>query len=228
MKKILFTLFGILSAGLLIAQDTKTVRLADFEEIVVYGQFTIDIKQSDDAFAHITIGYDDVDYEKISFSYSGNKLAIKYPMAVIKDRDLNITIYCPKITKVEARSGAQIRVNKGFVLTDDIITLHGFAGGKIKAIVNTPQLIVNVNQGGSVSVTGDATLMQAKIKTGGTIGAVNLNAKKVEADVNLGGEIICFAEEILIANVTAGGTISYAGNPKVTQTIKLGGTIEKL
>jgi hypothetical protein len=228
MKNILF--FIALYSFTTIAQETKKVSLAEFDEIVVYGQFTIDIKQSksNESWANITIGYDDVDYDKISFNYTGKKLAIKYPMSVIKDRDLNITIYCPDISKVEARSGCQIRVDKSFVLSSEIVTLHAFAGGKIQAVVNTPQLFVTVNQGGSVSVTGTATLMEAAIKTGGTIGAVNLDSKKVNAQINLGGEIICFAEEILNANVTGGGTISYVGNPKVSQTIKLGGTVEKL
>ena len=57
---------------------------------------------------------------------------------------------------------------------------------------------------------------------------MSLVAKKVDAQINLGGEIICYAEEILKASVSGGGTISYTGPAEVTESIKLGGTIEKM
>lgn len=228
MKIVFFAFTLLIFIPAFTAQETQTVKLGDFEEIVVYGRFTIDIKYGENPIANVIIGHDEVNFDKIQFSYTGKKLSIKYPNSVINDKDLNIVIYCPKLTKVEARSGSQIRVDKNFPLKENKVTLHGFAGGKIQATVNTPWLLVVVNQGGSVSVTGEATLMDASIKTGGTIGAVNLNAKKVDAQINLGGEIICFAEEILNASVTGGGTISYKGNPQLKETIKLGGTIEKL
>lgn len=209
-------------------QETKTIRLADFTEIAVYGQFTVDVKYSEEPFANMTIGYDDVDPEKVQFNYSGKKLTIKYIASVISDKDLNITIYAPNIHRVDARSGAQIRVDKSFVLTNSTVVLSSASGGKIQATVDTPWLEATVSQGGSVSVQGNAALFEAKVKTGGTIGSVNLNAKKVEAQINLGGEIICYAEEILKASVSGGGTISYKGPAEVTESIKLGGTIEKM
>lgn len=210
------------------AQETKTIRLADFTEISVYGRFTVDIKYGEEPFANMTIGYDDVDPDKVQFNYSGKKLTIKYIASVISDKDLNITIYAPNIHKVDARSGAQIRVEKSFILNNSTVTLSSASGGKIQATVDTPWLEATVSQGGSVSVQGSATLFEAKVKTGGTIGSVNLNAKKVEAQINLGGEIICYAEEILKASVSGGGTISYTGPAEVTESIKLGGTIEKM
>lgn len=209
-------------------QTTETIRLADFTEISVFGRFTVDIKYSEEPFANLTVGYDDVDADKVQFNYSGKKLTIKYIASVINDKDLNITIYTPNIHKVDARSGAQIRVDKSFVLKNSTVVLSSASGGKIKATVDTPWLEATVSQGGSVSVTGSATLFEAKVKTGGTIGAVNLDAKKVEAQISLGGEIMCYAEEILKASVSGGGTISYTGPAEVKESIKLGGTIEKL
>jgi hypothetical protein len=225
-----FTLF-ILSLILpitLFGQETKTIRLADFTEIAVFGRFTVDVKYGEEPFANMTIGYDDVDPEKVQFNYSGEKLTIKYIASVISDKDLNITIYTPKIHRVDARSGAEIRVDKSFVLTNSTVVLSSASGGKIQATVDTPWLEASVSQGGSVSVQGNATLFEAKVKTGGTIGSVNLHAKKVEAEVQLGGEIICYAEEILKASVSGGGTISYTGPAEVSESIKLGGNIEKM
>jgi hypothetical protein len=210
------------------SQETKTIRLADFTEISVYGRFTVDIKYGEEPFANMTIGYDDVDPEKVQFNYSGKKLTIKYVASVISDKDLNITIYAPNIHKVDARSGSQIRVDKSFILKNSTVVLSSASGGKIQATVDTPRLEASVSQGGSVSVKGNATFLSAKVKTGGTIGSVNLKAKEVEAQINLGGEIICYAEEKLKATVSGGGTISYTGPAKVTESIKLGGTIEKM
>jgi hypothetical protein len=228
MKYTLFILFSFLTQFIVSSQETKTMRLADFTEISVYGRFTVDIKYGEEPFANMTIGYDDVDPDKVQFNYSGKKLTIKYIASVISDKDLNITIYAPNIHKVDARSGAQIRVDKSFILTNSTVTLTSASGGKIQATVETPWLTAAVSQGGSVSVQGNATLFDAKVKTGGTIGSVSLVAKKVDAQINLGGEIICYAEEILKASVSGGGTISYTGPAEVTESIKLGGTIEKM
>jgi hypothetical protein len=228
MKYTLFILFSFLTQFIVSSQETKTIRLADFTEISVYGRFTVDIKYGEEPFANMTIGFDDVDPDKVQFNYSGKKLTIKYIASVISDKDLNITIYAPKLNKIDARSGAEIRVDKSFVLNNSTITLSSASGGKIQATVDTPWLEATVSQGGSVSVQGSATLFEAKVKTGGTIASVNLIAKKVEAQINLGGEIICFAEEILKASVSGGGTISYMGPAVVSESIKLGGTIEKM
>jgi len=210
------------------SQETTTIRLADFTEITVFGRFTVDIKYGEEPFANMTIGYDEVDAEKVQFNYSGSNLTIKYIASVISDKDLNITIYAPDIHKINARSGAEIRVDKSFILTNSTVILSSASGGKIQATVDTPWLEASVSQGGSVSVQGKTAFFEAKVKTGGTIGSVNLMAKKVEAQVNLGGEIICYAEEILKAKISGGGTISYTGPAKVSESIKLGGKIEKM
>lgn len=228
MKYTLFILLSFLTPFIVSSQETKTIRLADFTEISVYGRFTVDIKYGEEPFANMTIGYDDVNPDKVQFNYSGKKLTIKYIASVISDKDLNITIYAPTIHKVDARSGAQIRVDKSFILSNSTISLSSASGGKIKASVDTHWLEATVSQGGSVSVQGNANLFDAKVKTGGTIGSVSLVAKKVDAQINLGGEIICYAEEILKASVSGGGTISYTGPAEVTESIKLGGTIEKM
>lgn len=228
MKHFTLILLSVILQLSVSAQETKTVRLADFTELAVYGRFSVDVKYGEEPFANMIIGFDDVDPEKIQFNYSGKKLTIKYIASVISDKDLHITIYAPVINKVEARSGAEIRVNKSFVLSNSTVVLSSASGGKIQAVVDTPWLEATVSQGGSISVQGDAVMFEAKVRTGGTIGSVNLKAKKVEAQINLGGEIICYAEEILKASVSGGGTISYTGPAEVTESIKLGGTIEKM
>lgn len=228
MRYTLFILFSFLTQFIVSSQETKTIRLADFTEISVFGRFTVDIKYGEEPFANMIIGFDDVDPDKVQFNYSGKKLTIKYIASVISDKDLNIVIFVPNLFKINARSGAQIRVDKSFVLNNSTVTLTSASGGKIQASVETPWLTAAVSQGGSISIQGSAIQFDATVKTGGTIGSVSLVAKKVDAQINLGGEIICYAEEILKARVSGGGTISYLGPAEVTESIKFGGTIEKM
>lgn len=227
MKYLLFFL-TFFSSIAFFAQQTAEQKLADFDELIVQGRFTVDIKYSDEMKAVATVHGDEVDLDNLSYTYTNKTLKIKYSGSLLDDVDLNITIYANNLIYIEAKQGSEIRVDKAFDFKNKPISLKSDAGGKISVKFNVPAVTAEITKGGSIRMTGETEQLNATVKTGGTIGAANLKASNVTAKVSFGGEIICNAGKELDAQVTSGGTINYKGKPKLKEKIRLGGTIEAL
>lgn len=210
------------------AQKTTEQKLADFDELIVQGRFTVDIKYSDEMKAVAAVHSEEVDLDNLTYTYTKKTLKIKYSGSLLDDVDLNITIYANSILYLEAKQGAEIRVNDDFDFKNNPISLKSDAGGKILVEVSVPAVTAEITKGGSIRLSGRTELLDATVKTGGTIGAVNLEASNVNAKVSFGGEIICNASKSLDAQITSGGTINYKGEPTVKEKVRLGGTIEAL
>lgn len=210
------------------SQKTAEQNLADFDKLTVQGRFTVDFKYSDEMKAVAVVHGDEVDLSSLSYTYVENTLKIKYSGSLLEDVDLNITIYANNLLSLEAKQGAEIRVDDDFDFKGNPISLKSDAGGKILIKLDVPAITAEITKGGSIRMTGKTKQLNATVKTGGTIGAVNLKASNITAKISFGGEIICNAAKLLDAQVTSGGTISYKGKPKVIEKIRLGGTIEQL
>lgn len=227
MKYLLLLLISIHSLAIF-SQQTAEQKLAEFDELIVQGRFTVDIKYSDEMKAVAVAHSKEVDLDNLSYSYTNKELKIKYSGSLLDDVDLNITIYTNSFLYLEAKQGSEIRVDKTFDFKNNPISLKSDAGGKISIELSVPAVTAEITKGGSIRLTGRTELLDATVKTGGTIGASHLEATNVNAKVSFGGEIICHAEKVLDAQVTSGGTISYKGKPNVKEKIRLGGTIEAL
>lgn len=226
--KYLILLFTLLNSLSHLAQQTAEQKLADFDELIIQGRFTVDIKYSDEMKAVAAVHSEEVDLDNLTYTYTNKTLRIKYSGSLLDDVDLNITIYANNILYLEAKQGAEIRVKDDFDFKNNPISLKSDAGGKILVKVSVPAVTAEITKGGSIRLSGRTELLDATVKTGGTIGAVNLKANNVNAKVSFGGEIICSASKSLDAQITSGGTISYKGEPTVKEKIRLGGTIEAL
>jgi hypothetical protein len=211
-----------------LAQETAEQKLSEFDELVIQGRFTVDIKYSSEMKAVAVVHSDEVDLDNLSYTYTNKELKIKYSGSLLDDVDLNITLYINNILYLEAKQGTEIRVDKEFDFKNNAISLKSDAGGKISVKLDVPSVIAEITKGGSIKLSGKTEQLNATVRTGGTIGAANLKANSVTAKVSFGGEIICNVDEILDAQVTSGGTINYKGEPKITEKVRLGGTIEAL
>jgi len=221
-----FILFLLPCIGL--GQETYSKNLTEFSEVVVVGQFTVDIIQSHQYAATVSLNDPNLDKNNVQFNFQGDRLTIKYLGASLKPTDIHFEISVPELHHIEVRNGAEVRVSMDFKFPS-LIELKAMSGGKMLIEkTESPWVKATISQGGSIRILGTTSFAEFNVTTGGTIAAAQLHAEKVNASVSLGGEIICFANEMLNAEVKSGGTISYRGNAKVNEKIILGGTIEKL
>lgn len=229
MKKFIAFIVFTFFLTTLFGQKSATQDLVKFNNLVIIGNFKVDILPSKENIAIVESGSEEVDIEKLLFTYSGETLTIKYTGSFVKDIDLHLALhYDGQISSIVARRGVEItQLNAGKF--EDEVKYRVETGGKIliKEVI-AEKINASISKGGSIRLVGKTNNLEATVKAGGTIATANLRSTNVIATVSLGGEIICLAEETLSAKVTSGGTISYTGKPKVEQTIKLGGTIEQL
>lgn len=224
---IVFTSFFLINSAL--SQDITAYELSTFEELIVIGNFTVEIVQSDKKEAIVKEHSEEVDLNNLSFSYTKSTLTIKYSGSFVESIDIHLVLYYPAaLPRIEARRGAEIRVNQAGSF-DSSVSYKADSGSKLLIEnISAPLVKAEITKGGSIRLTGKTEIFEPTVKTGGTIGAARLNSKEVNASITFGGEIICAPDKLINAKVTSGGTISYSGNPKVTQKITLGGTIEKI
>lgn len=220
----IFTLFPSV-----FGQETTAYELANFDQLIVIGNFPVEVITSDRKEAIVDKKDSKANLDNLSFSYSQKVLTIKYTGSFVEGIGISLKLYHPGlISLVEARRGAQIKINDAGTFYSTV-SYKADSGGKLTIDnVEAPLVKAQVTKGGSISINGETPIFEPIIKTGGTIAAARLKAKEVNAYITFGGEIICAPKKLLNANVTSGGTINYTGNPKVTEKITLGGTIEKI
>lgn len=229
MKNIFLMITSLFFIHTAIGKETTAYELSNFESLVVIGNFPVEVVQSDRKEAIVNKHSDKVDLNNLSFSYTNKVLTIKYSGSFVETVDLHIIIYTPSpIANVEARRGAEIRINEAGDFESSVSYKVDSGSKMLIENINAPTVKAEITKGGSIRITGKTELFEPTVKTGGTIAAVRLKSKEVIANITFGGEIICGPTKILNAKVTSGGTINYTGNPDITQKITLGGTIEKI
>lgn len=229
MKTLLIALSLLILFPVAFSQEKSVFELSNFEQIIVIGNFPVEIVHSDRKEAIVERKGSKANLDNLSFSYSQKILTIKYSGSFVEEIGIGLTLYHPGlIHSVEARRGAQIVV-KDAGTHSETASYKADSGGKLDINnVYAPLVKAEVTKGGSIIINGETPIFEPTIKTGGTIASVRLKSEEVTANITFGGEIICAPIKTLKANVTSGGTISYTGRPKVVEKIKLGGTIERI
>lgn len=211
------------------AKDVFEKKIDGFTSVFVRGRFTVELIQGDEFSVKYFIDDADVDTSNINFSLENNELTIHYKGGIANHVGLHFEITMPHIVAIHCKNGAELKMNNAFTMNTDVLKLTARNGGKMIARFDeVAELEAKISQGGAIRVHGKTEKATYEVYTGGSIAGINNLANHVFAKVNLGGEIICTANKTLEAHVTSGGTISYQGDAKVEERIRLGGNVEKL
>lgn len=216
-----FTLLSIFSFG-------QSKKLKSFSEIKVSGILQVSIFYSDSNYFELNMPNSEFDISDIGIKYDGDELQIKHLSSLLKKEEVKLKVYCNKLTKIEAIHGAEISVKQREITESKKLNLTVFTGGKLNIDTNSDWIEASIKQGGSIKITGKTNHLKAEVITGGLIATSFLEAQNVDADIKMGGEIICYALDFLDAKIVSGGEINYKGNPKLKETIKMGGKINKV
>lgn len=229
MLKKVFLLISILLTGVgLMAQDSFELPVEEaFNRVTLLGNYEVILKKGEAGKVEVFNSDDDLDDDRILAEVKEKELKVRIKMDTYSERDLKIVITYVDLIDVTAKFGCVVRIPD--TLERKQMELNVESGGKIDATVNVNRLEASIATGGSIHVDGNAEVAAYNVKAGGTIGAANLNATKVEADISMGGEIICLADEVLRVKILSGGEVSYIGDPETfEQKVTFGGTITRI
>jgi hypothetical protein len=202
--------------------------LPDYSELVVQGRISVILQEGTEFTEETKSSLSNEELEKLSFTKKGNQMIIKYSGVNFKELDITITLTIPTLEVIESKQGARISMDSKMRIKAPKISLSVFAGGIITGKFDVEAADVRIDQGGDMFLVGTAKQFICNVTTGGSIDAINFIASNCVAKVKMGGNITVQTKETLNATVFSGGTIRYKGNGVVTETIKLGGTIQKM
>lgn len=226
-RSLLFTLL-VFSTTLVFGLDNQKKTLPSYRELVVQGRISVILQEGTDYSADIKSSLGEEDLNKLSFTSRGNEMTIKYIGVNFKELDITITLTVPTLESIESNQGARVSLMSNMRIKAPKISLSAFAGGFISGKFDVESADVRVDQGGTINLVGTAKMFMCTVTTGGEIDGASFIASNCVAKVKMGGNITVHTKETLNATVFSGGTIRYKGNGVVTETIKLGGTIQKI
>lgn len=227
MGRFLFLILFSCTFSLLFGMENQKKNLPSFKYLEVQGRISVILQEGTDYSAEIKSSLSEEDLNKLSFTSKGQSMIIKYIGVNFKELDITITLTLPTVESIESNQGAHVSLSNMRIKSPKI-TLSAFAGGYISGKYDVELADVRVDQGGTISMVGTAKMFTCTVTTGGEIDAVNFIASNCVAKIKMGGNITVHTRETLNATVFSGGTIRYKGSGIITETIKLGGTIQKL
>jgi hypothetical protein len=227
MGRCIFLILCCSTFSFLFGMENQKKTLPAFKDLIVQGRISVIIQEGTDFSADIKSSLSEEDLNKLSFTSRGNQMTIKYIGVNFKELDITITLIIPNIESIESNQGARVSLSNMRIKGPEI-SLSAFAGGYISGKYDVDLANVRVDQGGTIIMVGTTKMFMCTVTTGGEIDAVNFIASNCVAKVKMGGNITVHSRETLNATVFSGGTIRYKGSGIITETIKLGGTIQKL
>lgn len=228
MVRYLFLTLFLMTTSIYYGMENQKKTLPSFKDLVVKGRISVILQEGTEYSADIKSSLSEEDLNKLSFTSKGNEMIIKYIGINFKELDITITLTVPTIESIESNQGARVSLMSNMRIKAPKISLSAFAGGYISGKFDVESAEVRVDQGGTINLVGTAKMFICTVTTGGEIDAVNFVASNCVAKVKMGGNITVQTKETLNATVFSGGLIRYKGNGIVTETIKLGGTIQKI
>jgi len=212
------TLTFALVASSLQAQTTRT--LESFKELDVSGNITVEIVQSNQPKADITILMGEE--ENLITEVSGGTLKIKFAKQSGDSwgggAKARITLYTDKIESVDASAGAAVESDSKW--TSKKLSLEASSGARIYLISNTENAKAGASSGARITVLGASKSITVSCSSGASVDASGMESQDVNAECSSGGSIKVHAVSSLAAEASSGGSIKYKGNPTDTDIKK--------
>ena len=230
MFRLVFSILGLLFVIPIFSQEKLKKNLEPFKKLEITGQMTAEIAHGETFEVKAFFDDEDLNIDNLQFNYDDDELTIRYDGGLLRELAIHLEIKIPEITKITARNRAEIRMKEAIGENYEALIFHARSGGKMIARFNhVPWVKADIARGGSIRLIGSTPLLDLNIHSGGSIGAVRTKAERINANISMGGEIICRPDKVLNARIRGGGTIFYEGEPElIEEDIRLGGNLEKI
>jgi hypothetical protein len=222
MKKLTLLLF--LTCSIIVAQETITTNLGDFNQLKVFSGLEVKLEKA--TVAKVVITGAKADQVSVKNKNGLLKLSLKFPDG-FKYEDVNITLYYSNdISILDANEGAHIYSKEAIEQLN--LELKVQEGARIELPVKVKYLTAKAVSGGIIDINGTSQNQTVDANTGGVYKASQVKSALTTAIASSGAIINVNATEVLDAQVNFGGTIYYKETPEELKTKKVvGGTIKQ-
>jgi len=219
LKKIIFV--ALLFGHFLMAQNTITSNLGDFNEIKVYRGITVNlIKSGEQKIVIEGIKSSDVVVKNING-------VLKITMAIIQTfsaSDVNVTVYYKNLDILDANEGAILNSKETF--KQDRLTVKSQEGGLIDISVKTKHIDIKCISGGVVKLKGTSDSQNVIANSGGIYNGDNLLTESTQISASTGANCTINVTKSVVADSKIGAVITVLGKPaEIVKEESLGGYI---
>lgn len=221
MKKL--ALFLFFSCSMLVAQESITKKLGDFNTLKVFNGLTVEIKKADKS----TIEISGSKSEDVVVKNSNGilKIRLQFPESFTAEDVKIVLYYSDNIAVLDANEGAKIHSDE--TIKQQHLEVKVQEGAKIKVAVDTKHLVVKSVSGGIIRLSGATKNQTVEATTGGIYKSYDLESQQTVVTAASGANVEVKTTEVLDAKVRFGGSIYYKGTPEVLKTKKIIGGVIK-
>ncbi len=124
---------------------------------------------------------------------------------------VKVTVTAVKLNSIKAGSGCSVYTTN--LIESDELKLASSSGASLKAAAQARVISCKVSSGASARLKGVAKEFDAEASSGASVDAIELIAAGVKAGASSGGTVKVYAESLLYAEASSGGSVSYKGSP---------------
>lgn len=221
-KKFFLSIFSILSFSILLASENVDIKLGEFSKIVVTGNITLTLENSEtpQIEAELVDGTTD---EMFSCSVKDGVLTVKLkePLFIggskIKPR-VNATLGYVSVSNISVSNGAKI-LNDG-VLEVNEITIDVNSKSTVSLNTNARDITIEAHSGSVVTISGSVEYLNVKADTNASVNTVTMTCQNANIFAATNAECYATAIKRLEARAVTKSNIFYKGSPEIEKTSK--------
>lgn len=199
----------VLITGQAVSQRIIDKTVGEFNKIKVFDLIEVNMIQSDEN--KIVIKGDDVD----DIKWINKDGVLKLRMQLDKKftgEDTYIEVYYTDIDVIDVNEGAKITCNE--LVKKTKLELRAQEGGTIRIGMDVSVVDIRAVTGGIIEASGLAENQSIVLNTGGIFEGSSLRTSIADVKIQAGGEAEVFASQRIDINIKAGGDVEVYGNPK--------------
>ncbi|MPS74452.1 MAG: DUF2807 domain-containing protein [Chryseobacterium sp.] len=198
--------------------SAQTKEVGAFTSLKVFDKIPVELVSSSSYKAELSGSKSD----DIEFVNSGNELKLRMKtLKLLQGDDVKVVLYYKDINNIQASQGAVI--NSSDALKASKLQVTSNEGSQIDLNVDASVVEGKVNTGGSLKLSGEADSQSVVVNTGGQYDGQNLKTNITSITTNAGGQAYVYASESVTATTRAGGVIDVYGDPKTRNDKKVVG-----
>jgi len=202
----------------------KVQQLEGFNQIELFGKIEVRLECANQDSIVIESGTFDVD--KIYYSVKDSVLSVKLTYEFPPSIKVRVTIFYKNLKSLEAGGGIKL-YNRG-ALKGRFMEIAAKSGSDFDLLIATDSIVMKVNKGAFVRLSGSSKVVNLSTSTGGDYRATELENETTYAKMS-GGSAEVAPKLLLDANVSFGATLKYKDKPsRIKRSEKFGGSISQL
>jgi Putative auto-transporter adhesin, head GIN domain len=210
-------------------QVSKTISVANYDEINVVGSMDVDLVAGKEGQVTVTAPSNIVEYIKLESQnnalqiYSDQWKRFGFIVQFGNNNRTLVTVPYESLNRIKLTGSGKV-TSKTPIVSDKLI-VNTSGSGDMDLNVLTGDLESNTSGSGSIKLQGKTNNFVAQVFGSGTVSTIELESQNAKVNTSGSGDIKLWATQSLKASTFGSGNITYKGNP-VANSIKVSGSGE--